>query len=152
MAMSKKRRIFYSLITLIAIVLCAFSFSVKVHGAPGDETGEGDKQELIDEFETNVSALFGYSEEFDQTINSIFDYLATFIDSESDYGALVDTISNLKHKTIVCSMRSPYDSMYLDGIENYICMYEVGEDSLRTLAKALKGEIKFSGKLPVKLI
>lgn len=98
MAMSKKRRIFYSLITLIAIVLCAFSFSVKVHGAPGDETGEGDKQELIDEFETNVSALFGYSEEFDQTINSIFDYLATFIDSESDYGALVDTISNLKHE------------------------------------------------------
>lgn len=93
----------------------------------------------------NLELIKTLSDKYDKII------MATMNVSRDDYQTKVFNALD-KSKTIVCSMRSPYDSMYLDGIENYICMYEVGEDSLRTLAKALKGEIKFSGKLPVKLI
>lgn len=76
--------------------------------------------------------------------------MATMNVSRGDYQTKVFSVLD-KKKTVVCSMRSPYDALYLEGLENYICSYEVGEDSLKALSKALRGEIKFKGKLPVKL-
>ena len=57
-----------------------------------------------------------------------------------------------KEKTVVVSLRSPYDNMYLKGLKNYICLYEVTGNSLESLAKCLKNEKEFKGKLPVKLV
>ena len=55
-----------------------------------------------------------------------------------------------KKKTIVVSMRSPYDIMLLNDVSNYICIYEPTLLSFESLVKSIKNQ-KFSGTLPVKL-
>ena len=57
-----------------------------------------------------------------------------------------------KEKVVVVSLRSPYDNMHLNGLENYICLYEVTKWSLMSLAKCLQGKVEFQGKLPIKLV
>lgn len=92
----------------------------------------------------NLENIAQISKNYDKII------MATMNVSRGDYQTKVFDVLD-KKKTIVCSLRSPYDALYLNGLENYICSYEVGEDSLRALSRALRGEIKFKGKLPVKL-
>ena len=58
--------------------------------------------------------------------------------------------SLLKEKTIVVSLRSPYDILYLDGVKSYICIYEASKLSFESLTKCLLNN-KFEGKLPVQL-
>lgn len=77
-------------------------------------------------------------------------YLITMNVSKGDYQTKVYEALD-KEKVIGISIRSPYDALYLEGLNNYICSYEVGDNSLKSLAKALKGEIEFKGKLPIKL-
>lgn len=55
-----------------------------------------------------------------------------------------------KKKTIVVSMRSPYDIILLNDVSNYICIYEPTLLSFESLVKSIKNQ-KFSGTLPVKL-
>lgn len=55
-----------------------------------------------------------------------------------------------KEKTMVVSMRSPYDINHLDNVNNYICIYEATLLALQSLVEAIiKNE--FKGKLPVKI-
>ncbi len=91
--------------------------------------------------------------EYIETISKKYDkiIMATMNVTKDDYQTKVFDCLD-KSKTVVCSMRSPYDSLYLKGLQNYICLYEVGEDSLKALSRALKGEIEFKGKLPVRLV
>ena len=56
-----------------------------------------------------------------------------------------------KEKTIVVSLRSPYDINHLFGLKSYICAYEPTDLAVRNVKKALMGEIEFLGKIPVKL-
>ena len=77
-------------------------------------------------------------------------YLVTMNVSKGDYQTKVFDVLD-KEKVIAISIRSPYDCLYLDGLKNYICSYEVGGSSLASLSKALKGKIEFKGKLPIKL-
>ena len=55
-----------------------------------------------------------------------------------------------KEKTIVVSLRSPYDILYLDDVKCYICIYETSKLSFESLTKCLINN-KFEGKLPVQL-
>ncbi len=77
--------------------------------------------------------------------------MATLNVSENDYQTKVFNSLD-KEKTIVVSLRSPFDNMYLEGIKNYICLYEVSKYSLNSLGKCLKGEIEYKGQLPIKLV
>lgn len=93
----------------------------------------------------NLKEIETISKKYDKII------MATLNVKKDDYeGKLFNVLD--KKKTVVVSLRSPYDYLYLEGLENYICLYEVGEDSLKALSRALKGEIEFKGKLPIKLI
>ncbi|HPN61479.1 MAG TPA: glycoside hydrolase family 3 N-terminal domain-containing protein, partial [Bacilli bacterium] len=56
-----------------------------------------------------------------------------------------------KDKTLVIAMRSPYDIHHLPGLKNYVCLYELSPQSLKACAQALRGEIPFNTKLPIKL-
>ena len=56
-----------------------------------------------------------------------------------------------KEKTIVVSLRSPYDALHLHNINTYICIYEGTENSLKSLALCLSGKNPFLGKLPISL-
>ncbi len=76
--------------------------------------------------------------------------LATYNVSKGDYQMqLFQALS--KEKTVVVSLRSPYDIMHMGEVENYICLYEATPLSLSSLAKCLCGEAPFTGKVPVKL-
>lgn len=56
-----------------------------------------------------------------------------------------------KDKTIVLSLRSPYDILYLDNIMSYVCIYEATDSAFKSASKVLLGIKKATGKLPVKL-
>ncbi|MDD3122909.1 MAG: glycoside hydrolase family 3 protein [Bacilli bacterium] len=76
--------------------------------------------------------------------------MATYNVIKDDYQTRLFTELD-KKKTVVVSMRSPYDIMHLSGVENYICIYEATPLSLQSLSKCLLGKRKFVGKVPVKL-
>ncbi|HKM29610.1 MAG TPA: glycoside hydrolase family 3 protein [Bacilli bacterium] len=75
---------------------------------------------------------------------------ATYNVSASDYQTKVfDSLD--KDKTIVVSIRSPYDVIHLHDVRNYICIYEATPLSFNSLVTCLTGKAPFTGKLPVKL-
>jgi beta-N-acetylhexosaminidase len=49
----------------------------------------------------------------------------------------------------VVALRLPYDLTAFPEVGTYLCTYSILEPSMRALAKALFGEIKFEGQLPV---
>ena len=51
----------------------------------------------------------------------------------------------------VLSTRSPYDIFKFKQVKNYLCLYEYTPNSVNTIAKYLKGEIRAIGKLPISL-
>jgi len=55
-----------------------------------------------------------------------------------------------KNKTMVVSMRSPYDINHLEKVSNYICVYEATLLALESLVESFINN-KFFGKLPVRL-
>lgn len=96
-------------------------------------------------------------EENDDIIKKIIDIqknydkiiLGTYNVRQNGYESIL--INNLqKEKTIVVSLRSPYDILYLDGVQSYICIYETSKLSFESLTKCLLNN-KFEGKLPVQL-
>ena len=56
-----------------------------------------------------------------------------------------------KEKTIVISMRSPYDILHLNNVSSYLCLYEATLLSFESLVKLIYGEKDFKGILPVKI-
>ena len=46
------------------------------------------------------------------------------------------------------SIKGPIDEQYFNDLTNYSCLYEYTPNSIRTIIKQLKKEIKLNGKLP----
>jgi len=53
--------------------------------------------------------------------------------------------------SVTVALRLPYDLTVFPEAKTYVCTYSILEPSMRALAKALFGEIKFEGKLPVSI-
>ena len=53
--------------------------------------------------------------------------------------------------SVAVALRLPYDLTVFPEAQTYICTYSILEPSMRALAKALFGRIKFEGKLPVSI-
>jgi len=53
--------------------------------------------------------------------------------------------------SVVVALRLPYDLSVFPEVGAYVCTYSILEPSMQALAKALFGEIKFGGKLPVSI-
>jgi beta-N-acetylhexosaminidase len=64
---------------------------------------------------------------------------------------LVHEILKAKIATIVVAMRLPYDLVAFPEAPTYLCTYSILEPSMRALAKALWGHLKFTGRLPVSI-
>ena len=62
---------------------------------------------------------------------------------------LVKAILQAKVPLVVAALRLPYDIMAFPEIPVYLCTYSILEPSMTALAKALFGQIKITGKLPV---
>lgn len=48
----------------------------------------------------------------------------------------------------VVSIKGPIDRGYFKNLKNYACLYEYTPNSIKTIVKQLKGEIKLNGHLP----
>lgn len=75
---------------------------------------------------------------------------ATYNIRKDDYQTKVYDVLD-KNKTIVISLRSPYDINYLYDVKTYICIYEATPLSLNSVAKCLYDKSSFKGKLSIKL-
>jgi len=111
-----------------------FRFSDYFHG----------EEIFIDKELTNFELVKQKILDYDKTI------LITYNVSETDYQTKVYKELN-KTKTIVISIRSPYDFIYLEGVENYLCLYEVSNYMLEACSNVLYGKNMAEGKLPVKI-
>ena len=62
-----------------------------------------------------------------------------------------ETINELiktNKEVFVVSIKGPIDEQYFNDLTNYSCLYEYTPNSIRTIIKQLKKEIKLNGKLP----
>jgi len=99
---------------------------------------------IIDSETDNLSEIVQISKKYDIIL------LATYNVCSGDWQQRLFNALD-KTKTIVVSLRSPYDMLHLSGVENYICIYEATDHSLYYLSLCLLGKRPFFGKLPIKL-
>lgn len=111
----------------------------------------------VEEIIINISTIED-EEKFHDIVEKSKNYdkiiMATYNVSDNDYQ--VKLYNNLDNdKTIIISMRSPYDILHLEKAKkqanSYICIYEATSLSFSSLSKCLCGENSFTGKLPIKL-
>ena len=60
----------------------------------------------------------------------------------------INKILETNKETYVVSIKGPIDYPYFKNLNNYSCLYEYTPNSIRTIIKQLKKEIKLNGKLP----
>jgi len=53
--------------------------------------------------------------------------------------------------SLVAATRLPYDLAVFPEAQTYVCTYSILEPSMKALAKALFGEVRFEGRLPVSI-
>ena len=99
---------------------------------------------IIDSEKINLPEIIQITKKYD---------IILFATYNVSYGDWQQCLFNLldKNKTIVVSLRSPYDIIHLSGVKNYVCIYEVTNQSLYYLHLCLLGKKPFRGHLPIKL-
>ena len=75
--------------------------------------------------------------------------MATYNVGKDDYQVKVFNTLPIDKVTVV-SMRSPYDYLFLNGVKNYICIYEATTLAINSLCDCMISN-KFYGKLPISL-
>lgn len=65
--------------------------------------------------------------------------------------ALVNAVLSTKTPTVVAALRLPYDLRAFPEVATYVCTYSLQEPAMEALARALFGEIRTQGHLPVSL-
>ncbi len=64
---------------------------------------------------------------------------------------LIKNLDKLNKKLVVISFGNPYLLNEFPGVSSYICAYGDAEVSMNAVVKAIYGDIKFKGKLPVSI-
>ncbi|GAP62996.1 beta-N-acetylhexosaminidase [Ardenticatena maritima] len=84
----------------------------------------------------------------------IFDYVIVATQNAWQQPAQADLVRALVAagvQPIVVALRLPYDLTAFPQVRTFVCTYSLQPPSIEALAKALFGEIPFSGRLPVSL-
>ena len=95
-------------------------------------------------------------EEIEKIIEKALDYEQVLVctynaGAYKNQAKLINLLNNKIENLYVLSTRSPYDLYQFKAVKNYMCLYEYTPNSVLTLVKYLKQEIKCCGKLPIKL-
>lgn len=98
---------------------------------------------VIDSTLSNFDEIISKAKNYDKII------FATYNVKKNDFQTKVFNALD-KEKTVVVSLRSPYDIVNLEGIKNYVCAYEATPLAFNSVSKCLTGKIKFNGKAPIK--
>lgn len=67
------------------------------------------------------------------------------------HSELIKSLAAGNSKLIVLSLGNPYLLTNFESVPNYICTYGDADVSLNAVIKAISGDIKFKGKLPVSI-
>jgi len=78
----------------------------------------------------------------------LFTYNAKMNPTQID---LAYDLSKYIENLFVISTRNPYDIQRMKFVKNYYCLYEYTPNSVNTIIKFLKGDLKPVGKLPISL-
>ena len=119
---------------------------------------------LVDNANENYKTLSSFFEKDEIIFDSELENLSEIIEKSKNYDKIILCTYNVqkddhytkvfnaidKNKTIVVSMRSPYDYLYLNDLSTYICIYEATSLSLTSLSNCLSSKNQFKGKLPIK--
>ena len=104
-----------------------------------------DVRELVnsDEFKESVLSEL---DKFDNVI--LFSYNAATSPKQVEF---INSVLEKKLETTVISLKGPMDYNKYNNLNNYLCLYEYTPNSIRTVVKYLKGDLKPVGKLTIKL-
>ena len=107
---------------------------------------------------TNVDVLeFASTEEFKEEVLKslpkydnviLFSYNAATSPKQVEF---INAVLKDKKETTVISLKGPMDYNKYQNLNNYLCLYEYTPNSIRTIVKYFKNELKPLGKLPIKL-
>jgi beta-N-acetylhexosaminidase len=100
----------------------------------------------LDPSEADVTALV-------QTVRDYKLVIVGTINASEHTGqaALVNQLIERQITTIAVALRLPYDLQAYPNAPTFVCTYSILNPSMEALAKALVGEITFSGQLPVSI-
>jgi beta-N-acetylhexosaminidase len=98
---------------------------------------------IIDNDFNDFDKILHIQNEYDKII------MATYNVRDNDYQQKVFDLMD-KEKTIVISLRSPFDIHKLKGVKSYICCYDFTKETLQSVSQKLANN-EFYGKMPVKL-
>ncbi len=93
---------------------------------------------------TTIEMIIKLAKTKDQII--IQTYNANIYDAQI---SLIEALHDLDKEVYVIAMRNPYDLLYTDVIQNYICLYEYTPHAIKVLIEVLKGTCPLQGTLPV---
>ncbi len=108
-------------------------------------------QETNDEY---YAKIFGAAEEVDLVILSSFIRVKAYQGSVSiskKHEEFINKILKFKTSNILISFGNPYLLTVFPNVNAYLCAYGDTKVSQRAVLKALKGEIKIQGKLPIRI-
>jgi len=107
----------------------------------------------VDEYQISYAPE---SDEVTNLLERLREYDMLIIGTLNAYGSpnqaeFVRQALKLGIPSVVVALRLPYDLTVFPEAKTYVCTYNILEPSMRALAKALFGEIKFEGRLPVSI-
>lgn len=104
---------------------------------------------LIDQI---IKSSAAESSEFDYVVVAIYAKVRFGSGKISIYQSHIDLLNSLpQEKLIVISFGNPYLLKEFPSVANYICAYGDADVSINACIKAIAGEIKIKGKLPVSI-
>ena len=109
---------------------------------------------LIHNFKSTKVLKFIYDDFFINYVLDIYkDYDNIIIYSYDAYNndiqkKLINSLLETDIEVFIVSIKEPIDMQYFKNLKNYSCLYEYTPNSIRTIIKQLKNEIKLKGKLP----
>ena len=121
-----------------------------------DEFSERDLKEALNkEFDNEIIRLdkdFIYDDKIVDLVRNKGDIIfATYdVSKNQDFVKLINEVIDIKKdKSYVISLKGPMEGVLFKGLANYTVMYEYTPNSVKSIIKYLKGEIKPLGKLPL---
>lgn len=96
--------------------------------------------------DNKINNILEKAKEYEQVL--VCTYNATAYKKQA---LLINKLNNVVEDLFVLSTRSPYDLYQFRAVKNYFCLYEYTPNSVMTLVRYLKKEIKCCGKLPISL-
>ncbi len=92
----------------------------------------------------NYDDIFEKARMYDQVVVCSYN-CSNFVLQEK----LIKNLNKISNELYIISTRNPYDFMVLENIQNICCVYEYTSNSVSTIVRFLKGELKANGKFPI---